>query len=155
MAVNETPCEISKSSATLQCSWELPNRPGRPDPDTRLGVFGSPSSSLLPSANHHASKLSAALRLGVGRERWLLTRYGHRPRHLLVTHITLITLAWGRPAIIKWLLRFWAGAATANPRPLSCPAENVFVLFMVAHAEAPSELSNRLTNPESSMRLFV
>ena len=24
LAANETPCEISKSSATLQCSWGLP-----------------------------------------------------------------------------------------------------------------------------------
>ena len=31
LAANETPCEISKSSATLQCSWGLPSRLGRPD----------------------------------------------------------------------------------------------------------------------------
>ena len=31
LAANGTPCEISKSSATLQCSWGLPSRLGRPD----------------------------------------------------------------------------------------------------------------------------
>ena len=28
---NETPCETSESSATLQCSWGLPSRLGRPE----------------------------------------------------------------------------------------------------------------------------
>ena len=31
MAANETPCETSKFSATLQCSWGLPSRLGRSD----------------------------------------------------------------------------------------------------------------------------
>ena len=30
-AANETPCDISKFSATLQCSWGVPNRRGRCD----------------------------------------------------------------------------------------------------------------------------
>ena len=31
LAANESPCETSKSSATLQCSWGLPSRLGRSD----------------------------------------------------------------------------------------------------------------------------
>ena len=47
-AANETPCEISKSSATLQCSWGLPSRLGRPKYLTALLCKGWERIYLIP-----------------------------------------------------------------------------------------------------------